>query len=127
MLSRIERYKVAKTKPHTYSFLSPNLKEELKPNFGLVIYQEDIIRILKEYTNWSYDKCNQFRLNLKNKCVDASDLEEFKKSSPTEVFDLILEEIPWAYFEEIEKWENLHGFSWSDIGIKLKGVSLLQN
>lgn len=153
MLFRLERYKQAKFKPHSYSFLSPNLKEELKENLGLIIYQEDIIRILREYTDWSFDKCNKFRIDLKNNRDVANELAEFKKNAPQAVVDLVLEEVPWAfckshiiafaqlikqtavlkslhkdiYFEEIEKWEKTFGFSWSDIGIKLDGVSLLQN
>ena len=32
-----------------------------------------------------------------------------------------------TYFAEIEKFERKHGLAWDDIGIRIKGVSLLQN
>lgn len=32
-----------------------------------------------------------------------------------------------VYFSEIEKFERKHGLTWDDIGIRFKGVSLLQN
>ncbi len=31
------------------------------------------------------------------------------------------------YFSEIERWEQKHGFTWDDIGIRIKGVSLFQH
>lgn len=152
MVDRLERYKMAKTNPHSYLFLSPNLREELKANCGYIIYHEDIIKILKEYTDWSYDKCNQFRLDLKNNRASKNELRELKERAPEEVVDLIIEETPESfckshtiafaqlikqtavlkslhkdiYYEEIEKWESQFGFSWADIGVKMKGVSLLQ-
>jgi DNA polymerase III alpha subunit len=73
--------------------------------------------------------------------------------APKEAFDLVVNETPWAfckahamsfaqftkqtsvlkslhrniYLSEIAKWEDRNGFVWDDIGMKIKGVSLLQH
>jgi DNA polymerase III alpha subunit len=30
----------------------------------VIIYQEDIIKIIREYSKWDYEKCNAFRRAL---------------------------------------------------------------
>jgi DNA polymerase-3 subunit alpha len=154
ILDRLDRYRKAKIHPASYSFLSPKLREHLKPNYGLVIYHEDIMRIIAEYTSWDFARCNRLRRYLTFKSPDAeTDLAEFRQIAPQEVVDLVLEESPWSfcephviafaqltkqtavlkslhrdiYFEEIQAWEEKHGFTWDDIGARLKGVSLFQN
>jgi len=153
LISRMERYKEAKEKDLSYGFLSPTLKEYLKPNFGQIIYHEDIIRILKEYTDWDLTRCGIFRRDLfKGKACEA-DLKSLEEQAPRDVYSLILSESKWTfckshimafaqlikktavlqslhqdiYFDEITKWEKKFGFKWDDIGIKLKGVSILQH
>lgn len=77
---------------------------------------------------------------------------EFQKIVPKPVVDLVVEESKWAfcmphaiafakftkqtavlktlhktaYFNEIDIFEQKHGFKWDDIGIRIKGVSLHQ-
>ena len=110
---------------------------------------------MAEYTNWDFERCNRLRRDLQfdELNLNQADLAEFKKIVPSEVSNLILTENPWAfcqphaiafarftkqtavlktlhkdiYYEEIRKWEQKHGFVWDDIGIKIKGVSLLQS
>ncbi|MGZ3774234.1 MAG: MerR family transcriptional regulator [Pseudobdellovibrionaceae bacterium] len=156
MVDRIERYRRAKEKPFVYDFLAPELQESLKANYGLVIYHEDILRILAHYTNWDLARCNRFRRDFvvnKKSIDDIEDFQEFKKFAPEEVIQLTMEENPFVfcqphvvsyclftkitailkslhkevYYEEIQKWEQKHGFRWDDIGVNWKGVSLLQN
>jgi DNA-binding transcriptional MerR regulator len=154
ILDRLDRYREAKMKPVSYSFLSPKLLKLLEPNYGLVIYHEDIVRIIAEYTSWSLDRCNRLRRNIVLKKPDAEiDLLELRRLAPKEVVELVLEEIPWSfcqphviafaqltkqtavlrslhqdlYFEEIQAWEKKYGFTWDDIGIRIAGVSLFQN
>jgi DNA polymerase III alpha subunit len=153
MIERIYRYRDAKKENLSYEFLSPTLKEYLKPNFGQIIYHEDIIKILKEYTDWDYDKCSVFRRDIFKSRDYSSELNEFRKMAPKEVVDLVLSECKWTfckshtvafsqlikqtavlknlhkdiYFEEIQKWEQHFGYKWDDIGIRMKGVSLLQH
>jgi DNA polymerase III alpha subunit len=77
---------------------------------------------------------------------------EFNKLAPKQIVDFVTEESKWTfclphaisfakftkqtavlkslhkevYYTEIEKFEQKHGFTWDDIGIKIKGVSLHQ-
>lgn len=154
IVERLERYRLAKISANKYRFLTPNLQKMLEPNYGLVIYQEDIVQIIAEYTKWPLEKCYAFRRDLFFKRFELKDeLAEFKLAAPKEVVDLVLEETKWAfckphsisfarltkqtailkslhkeiYYAEIERWEAQHGFKWDDIGIKIKGVSLLQS
>lgn len=155
IVERLQRYALAKEKPHRYNFLTPELQKSLEPNYGLVIYHEDIIRIMAEYTGWDFERCNRLRRDLQfnEPNVNLAELAEFKKTVPQEVSTLILQENPWAfcqphaiafarftkqtavlkslykeiYFREITLWEQKYGFVWDDIGIKIKGVSLLQS
>ena len=155
IVERLGRYAKAKVSPNRYDFLTAELQNSLEANYGLSIYHEDIIRIMAEYTKWNFERCNSLRRDMQfnKENVNAAELAEFKKRAPPEVSKLILEECPWVfcqphaiafarltkqtavlksfhkdvYYDEIKKWEQKHGFVWDDIGIKIKGVSLLQS
>jgi DNA-binding transcriptional MerR regulator len=153
-LDRLERYKQAKVNPVKYAFISESLQESLKENYGLAIYHEDLARIIAEQTGWDLVRSNNLRRYLLTGHPNAqNDLEEFEKTVSAEVFQFIKAESEYSfckshihahglftkatavlkslhkeiYFEEIKKWEDRNGFVWDDIGIKIKGVSLLQN
>lgn len=153
LIGRIDRYKQAKEKDLEIKFLSPSLREYLKPNFGQVVYHEDVMKILREYTGWDFNKCALFRRDVKLGNDISESLNELKSLAPKEVVDLVVEESKWSfckphiiafaqlikqttilrslhkdiYFEEIDRWEQRYGFKWDDIGVKFKGVSLLQH
>ncbi len=153
MQESIERYPIAKKQGHSYDCLSSSLNEYLRPNFGVIIYQEDILKIINEYTSWNYKKCNEFRMAIVKETFTNEMKDEFLEFSTQEVLDLIIKETPitfckahafgsWPklikmtavlkalhkdiYFEEIEKWESENGYSWGDFGFISGGVSLLQ-
>jgi DNA-binding transcriptional MerR regulator len=153
-IDRINAYRKAKSEPFTYVFLTEKLRQTLEPNFGRVIYHEDIVLILNEYTGWGFARCNRLRRRLRVEPDSAhTDLEEFKQLAPPEVVDLVLTENPHTfcrphtvafgqfikqtavlkalhrdlYEAEIADWERRHAFKWNDIGIRIEGVSLLQN
>jgi len=156
-LERIDRYRKAKEKPFTYKVLTPELRKSLEPNFGMIIYHEDLMRILAHYTGFSLERSlpliGTINCPMNKSPERLADLLEFKKVAPPEVVQLILEEAPHSfcqphifafsfftkitavlkslhqdiYFEEIAKWEAKNGFRWDDIGVNWKGVSLLQN
>lgn len=151
-IARINRYADAKRRPHRYTFLKAELQERLDANFGLIIYHEDIVQIIAAYTGWTLERSSHLRRDLWLR-GESPDLERFKSLAPNSVFELVLSEAPWTYckshamsfsqftkqtsilkslhqntyYEAIAQWERQHGFVWDDIGIKLKGVSLLQN
>lgn len=155
-LEKIERYRQAKLKPHIYPGLDAKLQASLAPNFGLIIYHEEMIRIVAHYTGWDNKKANTFRKNyrsfMKEGDLHSAEFKEFVQLVPPAILELYLKENPvtfcqphmrsFSYFtkatavlksmhpdiyeEEIQKWEQKNGFRWDDIGIKIKGVSLLQ-
>jgi MerR family copper efflux transcriptional regulator len=157
IIDRIELYKKAKTESFSYGFLSDKIENWLKPNYGLIIYHEDLIKIISEYTGWDLARSN----SLRRACMNPAKVEirnqnadwiEFQKIAPKQIVDLVAEESKWAfclphaisfakftkqtavlkslhkqaYFTEIERFEQKHGFRWDDIGIRMKGVSLHQ-
>jgi DNA-binding transcriptional MerR regulator len=153
MKEYIQRYPIAKRDGHYYQCLNSSLNEYLKPNYGVIIYQEDIIQIIREYTGWEYLKCNKFRKAFSLETISDEEKEEFLKYSDQDVLDLLIKESPvvfckahsvgaWPklikatailkflhqdiYYDEIEKWENKNGYSWGDFGFISGGVSLLQ-
>lgn len=156
IIDRIELYKKAKAKHFSYKFLNEKIKNWLAPNYGVVIYHEDIIKIISEYTGWDMARSNSLRRLCMNKNAaqrqQSSDWFEFQKFVPKEIADFVAEESKWtfcyphaisfakftkqtavlktlhqeAYFTEIEKFEQKMGFRWDDIGIRIKGVSLHQ-
>ena len=153
MKEYIERYPKAKKERYYYSCLTSSLNEYLRPNYGVIIYQEDIIKIIKEYTNWDYEKCNEYRKALSLNKITDKQLNDLREFTGKEVLDLLVKESPvvfckahsvgaWPklmkktailkalykdiYFEEIEKWEEENGYSWADFGFISGGISLLQ-
>jgi DNA-binding transcriptional MerR regulator len=154
ILERLERYRRAKRYPLPYAFLSAELQESLAPNFGQVIYHEDLMRILSHYTGWDLGRCNTLRRAVAlRKEEENPDWREFLHLAPEPVAELVKEESRWAfcqahvvafaqltkqtavlkslhrdaYYAEIDRFEQKHGFAWDDIGIRAKGVSLLQD
>jgi hypothetical protein len=104
ILDRVDRYRDARESDLSISILSPILREHLKPNFGQIIYHEDIIRILKSYTDWNFDQCNRFRwhhrFNAPNAAQTPEAIESLKllrKMAPAAVVELILKETPWSF------------------------------
>lgn len=157
IIDRIELYKKAKSESFSYGFLSDKIEKWLKPNYGCILYHEDIIKIISEYSGWDLARSNSLRrLCLNSVHPDIrnqnADWMEFQKIAPKQVVDLVAEESKWsfclphaisfakftkqtavlkslhkeAYFVEIERFEQKHGFRWDDIGIRIKGVSLHQ-
>lgn len=153
MVERIAKYKEAKLNPMNYDFLTPDLQASLQSNYGMILYHEDILRIMATYTGWNYERCNQLRrgLNFPRHLIEV-DLLDFRQIAPPEVVELVLRENPSAfclphaishanftkqtailkslhptiYYEEIEKFEQKHGLKYDDIGMRSKGISLLQ-
>ena len=153
MAEYIDRYPRAKREGFYYDCLTASLNEYLKPNFGVIIYQEDVIRIINEYTSWDLVKCNDYRMKFGRNNLTAEEKESFLEYAPKEVYDLLIKETPvtfckahafgaWPklikatailkslhkdiYFEEIEKWESQNEFSWGDFGFISDGLSLMQ-
>ncbi|MBL7670235.1 MAG: MerR family transcriptional regulator [Bdellovibrionaceae bacterium] len=102
MVSRLEFYRKAKMNFFSYDFLSEDLKNSLKPNFGRVLYHEDLLRIIAYYTKWELSRCNSLRKQCSNR-IDPRrrdmDLDwiEFDSMAPRKVVDLVGEECKWAF------------------------------
>lgn len=153
MREYIDRYPKAKENGHEYDCLSSSLNEYLKPNYGVIIYQEDVIQIIREYTSWDYEKCNIFRKALSKQEITEDMKNELLEHTGLEVYNLLEKESPvifckahslgaWPslikktavlkafhqdiYLEEITRFEKENGYSWGDFGFISGGVSLLQ-
>ncbi|MEZ4744030.1 MAG: MerR family transcriptional regulator [Bdellovibrionota bacterium] len=95
-IARLERYKRAKVDCQSYDFLSPDLQIYLEPNFGLIIYHEDLIKIISSYTGWDFGRCSRLRRDIRLGNPN-DDLELFKKLVSREVYNLVEEESPWTF------------------------------
>lgn len=102
IIDRIELYRKAKLEPFSYGFLNENIQTWLKPNCGVVIYHEDVMKIISEYTGWDYARSNALRrLCMNQKAIDRRDQNadwlEFQKIAPQQVVDLVAEESKWSF------------------------------
>jgi DNA polymerase III alpha subunit len=154
MQEYMDRYPKAKKDGHYYNCLTASINEYLKPNYGVIIYQEDIIHIVSEYTSWDYKKCNEFRRAISLDTITENQKQDFLEYASKDVLCLLIKESPvvfckahsigaWPklikqtsilkalhkniYFEEIGKWESENDYSWGDFGFISGGVSLLQS
>ncbi len=62
----------------------------LNKNFGTIIYHEDVIEIIHNYSGWSYLKCDLFRRKFKNISDGGKDWEEIHNTLPSEVATSLL-------------------------------------
>ncbi len=156
IVDRINLYRQAKARQFSYGFLSREMEAWLRPNFGVIIYHEDLIKIISDSTGWDLAKSN----SLRRVCMKGKNAQrdqdpnwlEFQTMVPQTMIDLLAEESKWtfcmphafafgrftkqtavlktlhkvAYYNEIERFEQKHGFRWDDIGIHIKGISLHQ-
>ena len=153
VIDRLHSYREAKRNGFVYDFLPSHLQKGLEPNFGRVIYHEEILRIMAHFTGWELGRCNLLRRAIFKNERENVDWTEFRNVVPKTVADLVEEESKWAfcfphvlafsqftkktavlkslhkdvYFSQVEKFEQKHGLAWDDIGIRIKGVSLLQS
>ncbi len=102
IIDRIDLYKKAKSEPFSYGFLSDKIENWLKPNYGRIIYHEDLIKIISEYSGWELARSN----SLRRVCMNPAKLDirdqnadwiEFQKIAPKQVVDLVAEESKWAF------------------------------
>ena len=86
----------------SYGFLSEKIENWLKPNYGRIIYHEDLIKIISEYAGWELARSN----SLRRLCLNSAKVEirnqnadwiEFQKTAPKAVVDLVAEESKWAF------------------------------
>lgn len=102
IVDRINLYREAKAKPFSYGFLSEKIEAWLKPNYGVIIYHEDILKIVSEYTGWDFARSNSLRRACMNKDKIAqrdqdANWIEFQKIVPKQVAELVGEESKWAF------------------------------
>ena len=154
LMDRVERYRKAQLEPVVDPDLKPELQRSLEPNYGLVIYHEDLIRIIQGHTGLSLEASNSIRRGLFRQDPDALRLwGEQRGKMPETVWTLVRDEAPWTfcqphtlafgrltketavlrnlhskiYFEEIARFEQKSGLAWDDFGVRIPGVTLLQS
>lgn len=82
-------------------YIHPDLEDILKPTYGIIIYQEQIMQIVRKMANYSYGEADILRramskkkesiiLNEKPKFIEGSLKNGYDEKTATEVYDLIL-------------------------------------
>ncbi len=114
MLERLDIYKKSKEKLFAHHQLSDEIRESLESNFGMILYHEDLLRIIAYYTKWDFHKSNLLRVHLMNKVrnqldhvkqefprpskvVDESLIQEFRQTVSESIFQLVYEEAPYTF------------------------------
>lgn len=149
---RLAEYRLRKVNKQEYSFLSEHMRRKLEANFGMILFSEEIVEILMELMSWSAVKAKEFYGQLRKGTESIEDIKKLK-SKNSEVYGLLKKEARYAfnkshlwgemhfakqtaylktkykdeYFAAIDAWEDKHGLSWSEIGYKANGISLMQN
>lgn len=114
MIDRMEKYRNSKKCHNSFDQLSSKVREVLEPNFGMILYHEDLVKIISHYTNWDYKKSNRLRFHLNQKQIsqnmqlkkqfpwpikkiDDSLIEEFKENVSDSIFQLVCDEAPYTF------------------------------
>ncbi len=102
IIDRIELLGRSSLKPHSYGFLSKNIEAWLEPNRGVIVYHEDLMKIISEYTGWDLARSNGLRRMClltadAKKREQSADWQLFTELAPKPVVDLVLEESKWAF------------------------------
>ncbi len=149
---RVEEYRLRKSRKQTYNFLSSKMRKKLEVNFGMILYSEEIVEILMDLLGWDAVKAKEFYGQLRNGNESLKDIQKLKSKNP-EVYDLLKKEAKYAfnkshlwgemhfakqtaylktrykkeYYAAIDAWEEENKLSWSEIGYKANGITLMQN
>ena len=72
----IPTYAARKAGKEKITYIVPELEEILAPTYGIIVYQEQIMRIVQKIAGYDYGKADLFRRAISKK--DAKKLEELK-------------------------------------------------
>lgn len=76
-IDNIPLYASRKNANQKVDYIHPLIEDILKPTFGIIIYQEQIMQIVQRISNFSLSEADLFRRAISKK--DASKLEDLKK------------------------------------------------
>ena len=150
---RLNDYISRKEDYREYLFLPAVIREKLKSNFGMILYFEEVIDILKTIFGWNVLRGRKFLIELRKKEKMPDGSVEFNNMGQLELLELLKKEAKflfnkshlWGemlftkqtaylktkhkkeYYRAIDDWESENGLSWSEIGYKAKGITLMQN
>lgn len=102
MRKKIETYKGAKKKPLSLAGISEASKQLLESNHGMIIFHEDLIRIIAQETGWDLRRSNQLQLTFRspeNQWTEAqrTEVKTFRALVADETFQLLKHEANWSY------------------------------
>lgn len=122
--------------------LPKEVLEILTKTKGLLIYREDLIKILRLYLDWSVAECNQFYSMKMGRFEGFNKTHEYDESLPNAVKEFLEREVkgvflkshmvcmwwfikissilnfrhPEKYRAAIKSWQDNHHSAWSDLG-----------
>ena len=100
-MENIDNFIRRKNKEEKVTYLNEDLKEILKPTWGIIIYQEQIMQILVKMANFTYSEADNIRramskkkkniiLEYKEKFINNSVANGYSRDNASKVYDLIL-------------------------------------
>ena len=99
-MDHIDEY-IARKNGKSYAFIDPNLKPILSSTYGIIVYQEQIMRIAHEFAGYSLAEADLLRRAISKKDKETMDLErkrfiekchqkQYDEHVAIEIYDLIV-------------------------------------
>ena len=99
-MKNIPLYASRKKNKTKINYPSPNLEKILSPTYGIIVYQEQIMQIVREMAQFSYAEADSFRraiskkdslelANLRNNFIRGATNNNYTNEEANKVFDLI--------------------------------------
>lgn len=122
-MNNIPSYVARKHGKEKVTYIHPDLEEILKPTYGIIIYQEQIMQIANLLAGFSYAEADVLRkamskkkedilLSLRQKFIDGCIKNGYEKNVAEEVYELILKFANYGF-------NKAHSVSYAIIGYKI--------
>lgn len=108
-MSNIPTYAKRKKKEEPVTYFTESLKEILAPTYGIIVYQEQVLEVVKTIASFSLSKADLFRRAISKK--DANKLEVMEK-------DFIEGALQNGYSEALARKIYDHILKFADYGFK---------
>ncbi len=109
----IPKYIEGKTHPETITYRTPQLEPILKPTYGCIVYQEQVMQIVRDLAGYSWGRSDLVRRAMSKKKHDVmqKERENFIRGNPEEgvagcVANGISEEVAGEIFDEMSDFAN---------------------
>ena len=142
---------IAMRRPTSAAMIA-RMEEFTENGAGMRIFHEDFIELLEQHTDWDPLRINDVRFRAMKRRLTDADRKDLARDAGDEVLRILETEAPFGfcrahvvgsadlvkrcavlksrhkavYFDEIARWEDENGLSWSEFGIHNEQVCVLK-